>query len=162
MREYLSEAVVLEKRPIGEADFQVSFYTKKYGKMVARARSARKITSKLSSHLEPGNVVQLRIVEKRGFHVADALKKKKLEASLIDLSVLSGLLAADQHDAQLWDCLVASPSWGAILGILGWDAQFADCRMCRKKPELFHLRSHDFFCTSCGVLETNVHELLYL
>ena len=64
MTEYLSEAVVLDKETSGDLDIRVSMFTKKFGKLKVRAKSARRIVSKLSPHLEPGNVAQVRIIEK--------------------------------------------------------------------------------------------------
>ena len=39
MREYVSDAVVLDRDEIGEADSRVVFYTEKFGRVSARATS---------------------------------------------------------------------------------------------------------------------------
>ncbi|MEK7212689.1 MAG: recombination protein O N-terminal domain-containing protein, partial [Patescibacteria group bacterium] len=51
MQEYLSEAVVLDAVPNGDLDLRVHLFTKKFGKLTAKVKSARKITSKLAGHL---------------------------------------------------------------------------------------------------------------
>ena len=66
MQEYVTEAVVLDAVPSAELDVRVSLFTKKFGKLVARAKSVKKITSKLAGHLEPGNVVKIRLFGEKG------------------------------------------------------------------------------------------------
>ena len=56
-----------------EADSLITFYTKDFGKVVAKAKGAKRIVSKLSAHLEPLNFVLVRLIEGRGFQIADAL-----------------------------------------------------------------------------------------
>ena len=80
MQEYLSEAVVLDRLANGDLNGRVVFLTKRFGKLVGKARSIRKITSKLSGHLQPGNLVQVRMIEKNGLQIVDALKKSRLRS----------------------------------------------------------------------------------
>ena len=56
-----------------EADSLITFYTKDFGKVGAKAKGAKRIVSKLSAHLEPLNFVLVRLIEGRGFQIADAL-----------------------------------------------------------------------------------------
>ncbi|MDO8574288.1 MAG: recombination protein O N-terminal domain-containing protein, partial [bacterium] len=88
---YFNEAIVLDREPSGETDNRFSIYAKGFGKIVARGKSTRKITSKLSGHLEPGNLVKVRLIEKNGLQVVDALKSGKLGIRSADLHFLNRL-----------------------------------------------------------------------
>ena len=51
-REYQTEAVIIRKTRLGEADLIITFFTPGMGKLQGFARSVRKTRSKLSGHLE--------------------------------------------------------------------------------------------------------------
>ena len=151
VQEYLSEAIVLNKEANGDLDIRVAFFTKKFGKLKAKAKSARKITSKLSGHLEPGFLSQVRLVEKNGLQVVDALKKSFLDLNLPDLRRLEKILAEGEPDHKIWHMLAQNTlDWEEILKILGWDPAFAHCSHCGKStPALFDSRNQEFFCRDC-------------
>ncbi len=163
MQEYLSEAVVLSAMPNGDMDTRVSLFTKRFGKLKAKAKSARKITSKLAPHLQPGNVVRVRIVEKSGLHVADALKQSSLAVSPHALHVLDGLLSEAEPDMALWVALARETfSWPEVLKALGWDPRLAECRACAAPDvPLFHIRTQEFFCGACAS-KFPQNEVLYI
>lgn len=151
MQEYLSEAVVLDRLPSGDLNGRVVFLTKRYGKLVGRAVSIRKVTSKLSGHLQPGNLVQVRMVEKHGLQVVDALKKSRLQFRLAELRFLGELLAEAEPEFAIWEMLVAGRfSWSAALKVLGWDPDFASCATCSAKIGVFHPGTQEFFCKNCA------------
>ncbi len=152
MTEYLSEAIVLDKNTSGDADVRVSLFTKKFGKLVARAKSARRIVSKLSPHLEPGNIVRARLIEKNGLQIVDALKEGFLDIPPGNLYFLDRIIAEAEPDLRLWQCLVSdSFYWGRILGILGWDPQEATCVLCaEQKPTFFNVLRQELFCDGCA------------
>ena len=52
-RLYKTEAIVLRQRRLGEADRIVTLYTPGYGKLEAKAKGVRKITSRMAGHLQP-------------------------------------------------------------------------------------------------------------
>ncbi len=164
MQEYLSEAVVLGVYPNGDMDSRISLFTKKFGKLTAKAKSARKITSKLAGHLQPGNVVQARLVEKGGLQAVDALKSSRLDAPLSNLFFLDRLLAETEPDLELWQAVTDGKwDWRRILRILGWDAAEASCGICGKKPECFYPEQQEFFCRSCaGISKTDPDEVIFL
>ncbi len=151
MIEYLSEAIVMKREPYAEQDGRFWLFTKKFGKLVVRGRSTRKITSKLAGHLGEGNLVRARLIEKNGLQVVDALKEKTLPVSFADLLILETLLPEAIPEAELWELLLEpSFNWNATLKILGWDPQEAVCRNCGKRlPEYFLLRSQEFGCKNC-------------
>lgn len=151
MQEYVTDALVLVKRPSGELDARYALFTKKFGKVIGRAKSSRKITSKLAGHLEPGNVVKVRFIEKTGMQIVDALKVSRADISLKDLSALDNLISEMEMDASLWEQVSKSPfSWAEIIKVLGWDPAEATCAGCGKKEvAYFFIPRQEFFCASC-------------
>lgn len=78
MQEYATPAFVLDVQPAGEYDARVFLFTKELGRVTARAKSIRKINSKLAGHLQPLMLSTVRLVEKHGFQVVDALMLRDL------------------------------------------------------------------------------------
>ncbi len=162
MQEYVTEAVVLEKGPLRDFDARYSFFARRCGKIVGKATSARKITSKLVGHLEPGTLVRVRFLARNGgngngVQIADALKYGKLAASLTDLHFLNKMLLEGEPDAALWNELTREHReqrfpWGSVLRILGWDPREAVCEECGKdrKAAAFYIPKQEFFCASCA------------
>lgn len=152
MQEYVSEAIVLGKQPSGDCDNRYALFTRRFGKMVARAKSARKITSKLAGHLEPGNVVRVRLIEKNGLQITDALKETRLGVSLADWSLLSDLLPEGEAEPALWArCRTGVFAPRDILRALGWDPDYAACATCGSREIFsFHIPSQEFFCRQCS------------
>ena len=152
MQEYLSEAVVLSAQPNGNLDTRVSLFTKRFGKLKAKAKSARKITSKLAPHLQPGNIVRVRIVEKAGLHVADALKLSSLENSTYTLGFFDAPVSEAEPDTALWALLTRGDFHSReILKVLGWDPSGAQCGICAfHAAPVFHTRAQEFFCEGCA------------
>jgi recombinational DNA repair protein (RecF pathway) len=152
MQEYVSEAIVLKKQPLGDCDFRYSIFTRRFGKMVAKAKSARKITSKLAGHLEPGSVIRTRLIEKNGLQIIDALKERRLSVALSDLSFLSDILSEGEAEPELWErCAAGDFSRREIFRVLGWNPEYAECATCAS-PEVFafHIPSQEFFCRRCA------------
>jgi recombinational DNA repair protein (RecF pathway) len=164
MHEYVTRAVVLEKNPMGEYDMRVSLFSEKLGKIEARARSARKILSKLSAHLEPGTLSIVRIVENRGMHIADALKAGTTGLTIRDLEAVNRLVAAHQKDAALWNVLSGNFSWARALTALGWDPQHGACAQCKQAPVgAFYIENQEFYCPTCLIsLGVSQNELVYM
>jgi recombinational DNA repair protein (RecF pathway) len=151
MQEYISEAIVLNKEPLRDLDGRYSFFTKRYGKLTGKATSTRKITSKLAGHLEPGTLVHVRLVEKGGAQIVDALKKAKLPIALPDLRFVNAMLTEGEPDLALWNELTAERfSWENILRVMGWDPQHASCEHCGKTAVYFYFPRQEFFCASCA------------
>ena len=150
--EYLSEAIVLDKDTSGDMDIRVSLFTKKFGKLKARAKSARRIVSKLSPHLELGNVAQVRIIEKNGLQVVDALKQRFLPILPSNLCFLNQIISDGEPDLRLWQSIVFQDfKWARILEILGWDPREAACALCtREKPAFFSVFKQELFCGGCA------------
>ena len=153
MQEYVNDAIVLRKEPQGDLDGRYVFFTERFGKVIAKAKSSRKITSKLASHLEPGTVGKIRFIETHGMQIIDALKARKSPIAVADLHFLSQLLQELQPEPELWDMLIAEESdfsWLKVLAILGWDPEEAACSSCGKPhPAYFYVPRQEFFCAAC-------------
>jgi recombinational DNA repair protein (RecF pathway) len=154
VQEYITRAVVLDKTMRGgEADARYSFFTERYGKISARAKSSRKLISKLAGHLEPGTLAAVRIIEQHGAQVVDALKVARVDLSLADLLSLNNLLGEWEPDRELWEEIASSHqsfSWANTLAILGWDPRGAACVQCgRGAARQFFIPRQEFFCTTC-------------
>lgn len=63
---YQDTAIVLKRSDFREDDLLLTFYTEKYGKIIAQAKGAKKIKSKLAGHIEPLNLVEIEWVVGRG------------------------------------------------------------------------------------------------
>ena len=66
-KSFRSQGIVLESKPLGEADLMVTLLTSNEGKLRAVARGARKTTSKLVGHLEPLNRVDMSVARGKEF-----------------------------------------------------------------------------------------------
>lgn len=163
MREYVTEAIVLNREENGDLDSRVSLFTRQFGKLIAKAKSARKITSKLSAHLEPGTLTQVRLVEKNGLNITDALSRSRINIGFPDLYKLNMILGEAEPDRKLWQILKEEKfSWKEVLKILGWDPDFAACGICGKEGNLkFFIETQEFFCRACLKSEME-QKLIYL
>lgn len=159
MREYVTEAIVLEKEPAGETDAFLSLFTEKLGRISARATSARKITSKLAAHLEPMVRAAVRLVEKRptrngwtGFQVADALRAERLRLDPRALRLLGVCVPEGEPNFALWELFRRGvPTTRAILAALGFDPRHAACAACGvPHPDRFFLVRAEYFCAECS------------
>lgn len=163
MIEHFTDAFVLDLEDAGELDGLVYLYTKELGKVVARAKSIKKITSKLAGHLQPLNIARVRLVEKRNFQIVDALALNKLKPTSEALEFfhfLKDMTFELQTDKGLWMTVRKAfqdfksgnkISYRPILKVLGFDPDFADCSSCgNKKVIYFYKEDQLFFCQKCG------------
>lgn len=156
MREYLTEAIVLDREISGETDARIFLYTKELGRVMVRAKSAGFITSRLSSYLQPLRLVQARLVEKNGIQVVDALPigvRGNPTAEQVGICQIVRSLTSEHHtDEKLWNELVAvKPSALRILTVLGFDPRHATCASCEaKEPEYFSSRDAHYYCANCA------------
>ncbi len=175
MTEYFTDALVLDQEMSGEFDKIVYLYTKDFGKIAARAKSLRKITSKLAGHLEPLNFVKVRLVEKNGFQIVDALatvKFKKTTANLEACHFIKEMTFELQPDKKLWlvikknfkDFKGVKFSYKSLLEVLGFSSTFAKCQICNKKSIAYFLIPDTvFLCRSCANnSKINKNELIYI
>ncbi len=179
MTEYFTEAIVLDKKELGDFDSLIYLYTKDLGLVKAKAKSIRKITSKLAGHLEPMNFVRVKLIEKNGFRVVDALAPRQRKKSKISIENFSKSLALLQFvkettfelqsDIYFWreikKALVSDFNekinyftyehicevYRNLLKILGFNPKFASCHCCGDKVvNYFYKIDQIFFCLKCG------------
>ena len=165
VKEYFTEAVVLDKESLGELDARVSLYTQIAGKIFAKVKSARKINSKLSPHLEPLNLVKARIVQKNGLQIADVVKFGKLGAENIRiLKLISGTVLEGAPDYHLWSLVKSGTILPEqILKVLGFDPEFSLCVKCQgEKPEFFIFNDAVYICRKCFLGKPDKKEYLEL
>lgn len=187
MREYAADGLILAFFPAGDYDGRFSIFTKRFGKLYARGTSVRKITSKLIGHLQPGDLSSVRLVERHGLRVVDALKKERLNLSAKDLYFLDKILPEGEPEEELWSEISEKSisnsissgnetgekngeirngsdfkiAWKKILRILGWDPAHAHCANCGTVPSVFNIRAQDFYCAKCA-FKAREDELIYL
>ena len=66
MPEHRTQGIVLRRRNIGEADRLYSILTVSKGKVTAKARGVRRVTSKQSGHLEPFYLTSFQLISTHG------------------------------------------------------------------------------------------------
>ncbi len=152
MQEYVTDAVVLKKDSLGDMDGRYTLFTKRFGRIVAKAKSSRKITSKLAPHLEPGILAKVRFIETKGTQLVDALKFGQIALPLGELHFLSQLLPDAEPEPALWELLTGKNfTWAAALAILGWDPADAECATCgARQPLYFYIVRQEFYCRIHG------------
>jgi recombinational DNA repair protein (RecF pathway) len=127
----------------------VVLFTRDYGKISARAVSARKITSKLSAHLQPGQHILARVIEKNSLLVGDAFCIGSVRVEMPVLAAVASLLPEFQPDEPVWEFLASRVpfSWERVLSILGWDPTEARCTTCSSsRVSAFLPGRQDFSC----------------
>lgn len=158
MFEYSTKAFVLDSENINEFDKLVYLYTEDFGKVVAKAKSVRKITSKLAAYLEPFNFIRVRLVGKNNFQIIDALNFDKMTVSPQNLAITQFIKETTfelQQDKKLWRFIRQSAkenfSYRPLLKIFGFDPDFASCRICNGKQAVYFSKNdHIFFCQKCS------------
>ena len=152
MREYAVEAGVLDKEPAGEQDLRVFLYSPELGKIAAKVKSGRKITSKLAGHLEPLSIVDARLIENGSFQIVDALARGKVHARALPvLALLKEAVLEGQGDYYLWRLIQDEHiSVRDVLAALGFDPAHATCGSCGSRhPSRFFYRELSFTCERC-------------
>lgn len=163
MTEYFTKALVLDQENSGEFDKLIFLYTEDLGKVIAKAKSIRKITSKLASQLEPLNFVRARLVEKNGFQVVDALAFNKVKVSQPALELVRFIKEMTfelQPDRKLWLLIRRTFqnlknnkkfSYESLLRVLGFAPDFARCNVCGGKFVTYFSKSEQvFLCRACA------------
>ncbi len=154
----MTEGIVLDKEVVGDYDAKVFLYTRDFGKIQAKVKSLRKITSKLAGHLEPLNIVSVRMLNRdvnfSNFQIVDALKIGQLPSTtgrMTALGLIKEIAPEGNMDLALWDILTRDElSATKILSLLGFDPTFASCQQCGNKKQLnFLIKNLNYFCAPC-------------
>lgn len=117
---YQTNAIVLKREDIFEADRIYHLYTEDFGKIRAIAGSVRKINAKLTGHLEPFNLTWVELISKKNgdLSITTALSrgclltkgatpvKTALFVKMADFSLK--MLREPQKDKTLWNFILSS------------------------------------------------------
>lgn len=157
-------AIVLHSRKWGEADRIISCYTKRFGKIRAIARGARRLKSRLGGSLEPFVLCDLDLFEKPGdslYRVSQVAMQEPFTRFRGDLTLMtaaarmvnlvSAIAAEGDADSRMFEgfeqglrhLLASSDSWLTVLlfqirmlGLTGFKPQTEYCASCgRRRPE---------------------------
>ena len=167
MAEYATEAIVLYRSdpPLsGRAqNILVHLYTESLGYIEARVVSGKKIMSKLSPHLDVGNLIFVRLVYQNTFTVTDALteerfflgKAKAFERFSRVAYLLTSLSPISFPDGDIWNALrqglrVGEFEYRMFLSLLGYGSEHAECSLCENSHvHSFFLLNQSFACRLC-------------
>ena len=111
-----TDAIILSYIRYRDYDRLYTVYTREFGKLAILARGANKITSKLASHLEIGNLSRLMVASGRGFDIlAQArarqsfanirLDSARLTIALALVEMVDKLTEARHQDTEVFDLL---------------------------------------------------------
>lgn len=144
MLEHYTTAIVLDIEDKGDLDAITTLYTKDFGRIRAKAKSLKKITSKLAGHLVPGNIVQVRLIERGdggSFQVVDALSERppRISIELMQfIAILNRISPPGLPDLGLWyesERAISQHDFGParyrrIFANLGMDLDSMVCAEC--------------------------------
>jgi recombinational DNA repair protein (RecF pathway) len=166
MREFVTDAIVLDRVPQREHDELFTLYTRDMGLVQAKAVSSRKGYSKFSAHLDPFSEVSVRLVGEHGLIIADAVSRsrypalrasrKALVSAMKIASFMREFFPEEAPDGGVWEFLRESFGAGRgdareFLALTGYDARHAVCASCKKTPvTAFLMDDHSFRCVSCS------------
>ncbi len=175
MIELVSEAIVVEKVPWRERDARVFLYTRALGLVAAKATSARAPRAKLNAHLEPLNIIVVRLAQRQEnesalFQISDALivdhcaswrdTPEHAQRGLEVLHFLKQQQIGDADDA-VWtmakEIFEQVPARTAIeykkelLGVMGFAPDHATCSLCSVgAAAAFDFSTALFYCSDCS------------
>ena len=165
MNEYFTSGIVLSRLPSGEFDESVVLYTKMFGKVRAKATGLRRITSKLSGHLQVGSLVNLRLRKKNSTQLIEAISLRRgLSTDLHRfLGFIDQMVPFESPDAHLWhaceyvlenevfiqgDKELRDKVYRRLLDVLGFGPRFANCSDCGSNKIAYFLASDIMFLCS--------------
>lgn len=179
-KEFFSRALVLERKDRNDADGTVYLFTEDFGKVVARAKSVRKIKSKLSAHLQPLAFVKARFMRRNGdgFVIIDCVVDEEMASfgtrkrfdALPALKLLNKSIGEMQTDRRLWHYLIEvfkkeytqADVLRGLLRLLGLAGEATYCRIC-DDPQVAALYSKEeqLLCRVCAS-KVSANEILYI
>lgn len=187
---YVTRALVLTKHPYTKWAQFYTLYTQEYGKMRVLCRGANKITSKLSTHLEPLSISDICFVRGRKHIQLIGSRKvitfngifsdyEKLNYACYCLELINTLVKYEDPDLALYQLIeqslyvldyaqseydVVSSYFGfLLLSLLGFMPELDSCTLCNKREQsqLTHFSIKDGG-TVCYVCNQSVEQRLLL
>jgi len=165
MGDYNTLALVLDKESRGEYGNLIHIFTKELGRIEARTWGSRKIVSKLSPHLEPNFFSEIRLIEKNGFLITDALREGKKNFSWEVLTILKNISAPIEKNEEIWKKIEEGEMEKEfLLKHFGFDPKFSGCSICGNfYPKVFYLKEQEFLCGNCLLsLKVPIDEVIYI
>ncbi|MCX6788418.1 MAG: DNA repair protein RecO [bacterium] len=165
MKDFVSEAIVLGIQPSKEHDRIVSLFTKKHGRIQARVAGGARLLSKFALHLDPINLVFIRVAHKNKFTITDALTSDRFVSTregqsfgnaLKVLGLVRVLAPEGEADMRLWHDLLDAFSSGNVnpnhfLNLFGYDSELGACDSCNEKEvSYFSIKTHELLCVTCS------------
>ena len=159
---YRTEGFILKKTGQDEANYLLTVYTEKFGKIKILARSVRKISSKLKSFIEVFDLSEIEFIQGKSYKtLTDAIlitRFKDSRKNLLKLSisfkiadVLDKLIKQEEKDEKVWlllketfeqlnelkddfkiECVYYYFFWNLIC-LLGYQPELYYCNNCQKK-----------------------------
>lgn len=186
---YKSEGIILKRWSYKDADRLLRILTRDYGKLTARAISARKANSKLAGHIEPFICADLFFAASKsidilaGSVILNAHVRIRQSVEVLSIaSVFSEVLDAHTQerfvDHALYDfvrdffewlnihpsnLLVLYAAVIQLFSVLGYHIELYHCHRCKRavpyEPAQFHLQLWTIECSACRVSDGDVLSL---
>ncbi|OGZ61771.1 MAG: DNA repair protein RecO [Candidatus Spechtbacteria bacterium RIFCSPLOWO2_02_FULL_38_8] len=113
---HTTDAIVLNIKDFGEFDQLVSLYTKKFGKLQAKVRSSKKITSRQANFLHTPSVIKCSLVlGKQGYILSGVINKVSFGKVFSDIfalgytlsffNLVDSIIFDNQKDNKIWELL---------------------------------------------------------
>ncbi|MDP3974895.1 MAG: recombination protein O N-terminal domain-containing protein [Candidatus Jorgensenbacteria bacterium] len=166
MKEFVTQALVLGVRSLGESDRAADLFTLALGRCEARMVAGRAIVSKFAPHTDPLNLLTVRLVKKGRYTLADAVAEnrfpvlrrsaKAFAEALEAFFALKVLIPKEEPDPRLFHEVCRALTRGRlttdhILSLLGYEPREARCDRCRKPAVRYFIpRDGVFFCGACS------------
>lgn len=157
-RNYQTEAIVIKKIKLGEADRILTFYTPDYGKIEAVAKGVRRPKSKMAGHLELLTYSQIRLA--RGHNLDTIIGSQTLDSFLSlknDLWLISlGLYTAELVNQFTVEHVASRPLFQLLLDTLRHLSQAENTELVLRYFDLHLLDLAGFRpqlqeCVSCRI-----------
>jgi DNA repair protein RecO (recombination protein O) len=156
VRLYRTEAVVLRRSDLGEADRLLTLYTPEWGKLRVIAKGVRKPTSRKSGHLELFTHSRLLVARGRNLDIVTQAETIHSFRALREDLLRTGwaYYAAELLDRFVGEGIENRPLFNLFLATLGWLCEDVDLDLTARFYELRLLalvgyRPQLFHCLAC-------------
>ena len=186
---YSTEAIVIRKMELGEADSLLTLYTPHLGKIRAVAKGARRPRSKLGGHVELLVHSQMLLARSRSLDIISQSQTmesflglrddlQRTSSALYAAELVDRFTAEGQEDYPLFRLLADTLRWLCqvrdqelvlryfelhLLKHLGYQAELADCVVCHSAvqpgPNYFTPAGGGVACPLCGSREPSAYPL---
>jgi DNA repair protein RecO (recombination protein O) len=156
-RVYRTEAIVLRRHDLGEADRILTLYTRDYGKVRAIAKGVRKLTSRKAGHVELFMRVDVLIAQGRDLDIVTQAQMVEAYPSLRDdllhvshalhfVELLDSFTEERDANRSLYTLVADGLTWLTTTGDLRRAARYYELRIL----DLAGYRPQLFQCVVCG------------